>query len=165
MNTIEQLKDGFHKVMGSVTEGWQHLRDHATGALTRYTPFTKDSNDTSSQQAMWRGARWGMIAADVEEDEQNVLVRLEAPGMEVGDFDIVVMQKNLIIRGSKQAQREHTSGHYHITECAYGHFERVIPLPSYVDEELTEAKYQRGILSITLPKIYSDRHRRIKVEN
>lgn len=164
MNTIEQLRDGFHRVLDSVAEGWQYISERATGALTRFTPFTKSSDDEINEQAMWRGARWGMMAADVEEDDKNILVRLEAPGMEVDGFDIMVMQKNLYIRGRKQAQREHKSGHYHIMECAYGSFERVIPLPSFVSEEKTQAKYRRGILSITLPKIATANHRKIKVE-
>lgn len=164
MNTLEQLRDGFHRVIDSVAEGWQHLRDRATGALTRFTPFTKENADKANEQAMWRGSRWGMMAADLEEDKNSIHVRLEAPGMEADDFDIMVMQKNLYIRGKKHAQREHKTGEYHIMECAYGSFERVIPLPAYVDETKTQAQYKRGILSISLPKTENTKQRRIKVE-
>ncbi len=165
MSTLDQLRDGFHRVIDSVTEGWQHLRDRATGALTRFTPYSKEDANQPSEQAMWRGARWGMIAADLEEDKKNIYIRLEAPGMEADDFDIMVMQKNLYIRGKKQAHREHSSGQYHIMECAYGSFERMIPLPAYVDDSKTTASYKRGILSITLPKSENSNQRRIKVES
>ncbi len=165
MNTLDQLRDGIHRVVDSVTEGWQHLRDRATGALTRFTPLARSQDNSVDDQAMWRGARWAMLAADVEESDNEILVRLEAPGMEANDFDITISEHNLYIRGQKHAQREQKTREYHIMERAYGRFERVIPLPSFVDEDNTQANYKRGILMITLPKIDGKNRRKIKVES
>lgn len=114
---------------------------------------------------MLRGARWGLLTADVEEDDRQVTVRLEVPGMEAADFDVSVIQDHLVVRGTKRAQREHTEGAYHIMECAYGAFERAIPLPCAVDDGKTRAKYKRGVLSVELPKTQAGQKRRIEVKS
>jgi HSP20 family protein len=77
--------------------------------------------------------------------------------MEADDFDIQVVDDYLVVRGEKQWQRDDKKGRYHISECAYGRFERAIPLPKAVNDSQAKAKYRRGILTVTLP--VSDRHR------
>jgi len=69
----------------------------------------------------------------------------------------------LIIRGEKRFEREQNRGNYHLMECAYGRFERAIPLPAEVDEEKARADYRRGLLRVTLPKTGHHTGRRISV--
>jgi HSP20 family protein len=68
------------------------------------------------------------------------------------------------VRGEKHLQREHRSDRYHVMECAYGQFERAIPLPMAVQSDKARASYRHGVLSIELPKQASSRRRRITVE-
>lgn len=164
MSTLEQMREGLHRVWDNLAEGWQQLRDTAANAITRFRPIKRSDNlQTTDDQYMLRGARWGLLAADVEEDDKRVIVRLEVPGMEASEFDISVAQDHLVVRGTKRAQREHTEGAYHIMECAYGAFERAIPLPCAVDETKTKARYKHGVLSVELPKTRSGQRRRIEV--
>ena len=166
MNTLDQIRNNLTRAWDTVTEGWHQLSDTARNALTRFNPITqKDNVQTPGDIAMIRGSRWGLLAADVEEDDNTVTVRLEAPGMEAGDFDIAVQQNHLLVRGEKHAKREQTSGQYLITECAYGAFSRAVPLPVQVDEEKAKAKYKRGVLTVTLPKIETHQRRRIEVKS
>jgi HSP20 family protein len=166
MSTLDQFRRGLNNIWDNIAEGWQQLRDSASNALTRFNPVTrKDDLQTSQDIAMLHGARWSVLAADVEESDDEVTVRLEVPGMEAGDFDIAVHEQYLVIRGEKQVAREHKSGRYHVSECAYGRFERAIPLPASVSEDQAQARYQRGVLTVSLPKIQPDKRRRIEVQH
>lgn len=58
----------------------------------------------------------------------------------------------LIVRGEKRVTREEMQGRWQITECAYGSFERAIPLPAPVDSDQASASYEQGVLRVELPK-------------
>ena len=166
MSTYDQLRQGLQHLWDNIAEGWQQLRENAGNALTRFNPVTrKDNLQTAEDIAMLRSSRWGLLTADVEESEDSLSVRVEAPGMEIADFDIAVIEDQLVIRGEKQVAREHKSGRYHVMECAYGTFERVIPLPVTVDESKARARYQHGVLTINLPKAQQSQRRRIEVKH
>jgi HSP20 family protein len=92
------------------------------------------------------------MAADVEDEGERILVRLEAPGMEKSDFAVTVEGRHLIVRGEKSVRSEGRSGRFYRVERAYGRFERVIPLPVDVDRDRARASYRRGVLAIELPK-------------
>lgn len=164
MSSLAQLREGLNRAWDSMTEGWQHLRQRASQALTRFNPIRHgDELQTVSDQAMLRGARWGLLAADIEERPDSIVVRLEAPGMEKEDFDISVIDDYLVVRGEKYARHEQSEGRWTITECAYGSFERAFELPAPVDESQARAKYRRGVLTVTLPKHPRARQRRIEI--
>ena len=164
MSTLHQLKHGLERAMDSVAEGWRQLLDRASDALTRFTPVSRGGElETSEDQVTRHGARWGLLAAQVRESTDEILVRLEAPGMEPDQFDIGVEDDYLVVRGEKRVQHERQEGRYHLMECAYGAFERAIPLPVPVDEQAARARYRHGVLQITLPKAATHRSRRIDV--
>ena len=166
MSSREQLRRGLHRTMHGLAEGWQHLRERAAHALTRFSPTRQhDDVETVADQAILKGSRWGLLAADVEEQADSVVVQLEAPGMEAEDFDISVEDNYLVVRGEKRARREQSQGRYHILECAYGSFERALQLPPRVEDSGARAKYKRGVLTITLPKHAHAQRRRINISS
>ena len=166
MSTLKQLRHGLHRIGHSLAEGWQHLRQRAGHALTRFTPSQAGGTvETVDEQAMLAGSRWGLLAADVEEQADHVVVRLEAPGMEAEDFDISVEDNYLVVRGEKRARREQSQGRSYILECAYGSFERALQLPTRVEENGARARYKRGVLTITLPKHAHAQRRRIQIDS
>jgi len=156
MSTLEDLRGGITRFWDSVADGWQHLVSRASGALTRFRP--SQSKDNASLPDTIRNSEWGLLAADLLDDDDKVVVRLEAPGMEQGDFDVSVHDDMLIVRGEKHYQNERREGGYQISECAYGTFERAIPLPQNVDGSQAKAKYRRGVLRIEMPKYGTKRH-------
>jgi HSP20 family protein len=167
MSTLQQLRQGVNHAWDTVLEGWQKLYRRAAGAITRFTPGKKSSKDltaTEEQDLMLRSSGWGVLAAEVFDDDDKVVVRLEAPGLERDDFDLQVIDGYLIVRGEKQIERERNEGQYHISECAYGCFERTVPLPDEVEADKTTAKYRRGVLHVELPKTETRRRKRLKVE-
>ncbi len=165
MATFQQLKEGMANAWDTIAEGWRHLFRRAAGAITRFIPHKGErSDDEESRELRVRSSGWGVLAAEVFDDDDQVVVRLEAPGMEREDFDIEVFDDTLIVRGEKRLSRERTEGRYHIVECAYGSFERAIPLPAEVDADKAVARYSRGVLRIELPKTAAQRRHRIEVE-
>jgi HSP20 family protein len=102
-----------------------------------------------------------LLAAEVRESADAVSVRLEVPGMEPERIDISIIDDILQVSGEKQAEREQTRGNYHLTERAYGRFERRFRLPAPVDSGRADASYRRGVLTLRLPK--RSRNRQIKV--
>jgi len=164
MSTLDQMRDGFHHTVDYLAEGWHTLRQHATHALTRFTPQQKAGElETVEDQLMKKSAGWGFLAAEVKEEDDKVLVRLEIPGMDHDSFEIHVVDDVLVVRGEKQVEREENTGRYYLLERAYGAFERAVQLPAEVDEDKAEAKYKRGVLYLTFPKTQHRTYRRIAV--
>ncbi len=165
MSTLEQLRSGLGRAWDQVTEGWRQIRERAGQALTQFNPIHRTGGDVESRDALVErsASRWALLAADVLENPDEVVVKMEVPGLEPGNIDIQVINDHLVIRGEKQVQRESRDGRYHMLECAYGAFERAIPLPAAVDDARANAQYRNGILRVTLPKVAGARGGRINV--
>ncbi|HEB78805.1 MAG TPA: Hsp20/alpha crystallin family protein [Methylothermaceae bacterium] len=161
MSALEQLRQGFQHAFESVAEGWRHLRERTSQALTRFTQ--RETGESAEQQLMIRSPRWGLLPAEIKEEKDKIVVRLEVPGMEPDQFDIQVMGDTLVVHGEKVAEREQVGGRYYLLERAYGAFERAIPLPVRVRETGAEATYRRGVLTIELPKETAETGRRIPI--
>lgn len=165
MSTLEQLRSGLGRAWDQVADGWRQLRERAGHALTHFNPIHRAGGDVESQDALIErsASRWSLLAADVLENADEVVVKLEVPGLDSENIDIQVVNDHLVIRGEKSVQRESREGRYHMLECAYGAFERAIPLPVSVDDSKASANYRNGILRVTLPKLVSRRTGRINV--
>ncbi len=165
MSTFQQVRNSMTHAWDAIAEGWQHLYQRAANAITRFSPHRDNSGVISreNREIAARSSGWGVLAAEVFDDDKQVVVRLEAPGMEREDFDLEVMDDVLIVRGEKRITREHEDGRYHMLECAYGSFERAIPLPAEVQPDKARARYRKGVLRIELPKTATQQRRNIKV--
>ena len=164
MSTFAEIGEGLERAWDSIADGWRQLRQRATHALTHFKPLNRKGElETAEEVFLQRSLRWGLLAADVSEGDTEVNVRLEAPGLEADNFDIHVLGKVLVVRGEKQVQHANIEGRFHVMECAYGSFERAVPLPVEVDESAAKASYRRGVLHIKLPKKATAAVRRIEV--
>ena len=158
MATFDKLTHNLRDTVDHLAEGWQEIWQQARNAITRFTPG-QDENHPLTRTS----SRWGVLSAEVRETEDAIEVLLEAPGMNPEDFDIQVNRDQLLIRGSKQYASDRKEGRFHVTERAYGRFERLIPLPVEVDEDKASAHYRKGVLELTLHKHASATPRRIAV--
>ncbi len=152
---MSDIRQGFGSLWDTVTEGWDRLRERAAGALTRYRPGAKSNlpaRDEIDDASYVPSAGWAMLGGDVFEDERRVVVRLEVPGMDKRDFDIEVFGDTLVVRGEKRFEREDTEGRWRVLQCAYGAFQRQVPLPVPVRGDEARATYRNGVLRIELPK-------------
>ncbi len=167
MSRLAYLGEGLDRAWESLAEGWHQLRQRASQAITRFHPLQKRRDEVGSTEddLMQRAIHWGVVAAEVEERDDEIIVRLEVPGLEPDDFDISVVNDLLVVQGEKRMEREQKRGQYHVMECAYGSFERTIPLPRSVDASGVKARYRRGVLTVHLPIAASARVRRIEVKS
>lgn len=165
MSAFDRFGDNLTRAWDHLAQGWQQLIERAGAALTRFTPSgRREELETREERVLRQASRWGLLAADVRETDSDVLVRLEIPGMEADQFDIQVHDTMLYVRGEKRLQREAQEGRFHVFECAYGSFERAIPLPVEVEDGAAKARYRRGVLDISLPKARRASYQRIQVE-
>lgn len=91
-------------------------------------------------------------AVDVKETDTEVVVKAEVPGIDAKDINISVTGDVLSIKGEKKSEREEKEENYHLVERSYGSFSRSLVLPAAVDVEKIEAKYDKGVLTVTCPK-------------
>ncbi|MCW5633078.1 MAG: Hsp20/alpha crystallin family protein [Rubrivivax sp.] len=156
---IDELRQGFgalrDTVAGTLAEGWERLRRKAAGALTRYKPGGSTALPPAADiddPTIGSGPLWAMVGGDVFEDDRRVVVRLEAPGMAKDDFTLEVLGDTLVVRGEKRFQRESSEGRWRVVQCAYGSFQRAVPLPAPVLSDSARATYRDGVLRVELPK-------------
>ena len=144
---MEAPKNFIVRMLRSFTEGWRELLGRSSGALTY---FRADSarKDESPQEF----PSWSLLATEIWETAQSVVVRMEIPGMNKDDLATGVHANVLRIRGQRRSGATQQGRRYHLMERAYGHFERSIPLPHGVDAERAEVAYRDGVLTVILPK-------------
>jgi HSP20 family protein len=106
-----------------------------------------------------------MPAADVYEDEHNVVLKLEIPGVNEEDLKVSVENNILTIQGERKFEKEEKEENFHRIERRYGSFTRTFKLPNTVDSDRVEAGYDKGILKITLAKRAEAKPKQIKVGN
>ena len=100
---------------------------------------------------------------DVYEDEHNVTLKLEVPGIDQKDLDIRLENNTLVVRGERKFEKEEKEENFHRIERRYGSFARTFRLPNTVDAEKVDAAYDKGILKITLAKRAEAKPKQIKV--
>jgi HSP20 family protein len=103
-------------------------------------------------------------ACDVCEDRDNVEINVEIPGVRPEDVKLTVENNILTIYGEKKEESRTQEQQMHRYERSYGSFERSFALPSSVDPEGIDARYEHGILKITIPKAEKARPREIPVK-
>jgi len=102
-------------------------------------------------------------AVDIYEDENQLVLSAEVPGIEEKDVEIKIEDSTLIILGERKMQKETKEENYHRIERAYGSFYRSFTLPNYIDQEKIHAEHENGVLKITMPKKPELKPRKVKI--
>lgn len=152
LEPLKRISENVGQAWQHVAAGWREFMERSRDALTRYTHGREVAEDAGTQWLRF-SPNWGVVAAEVEQDETEVHVRIELPGMEKKDIELEVRDDMLRIGGEKRFARQSTHGSFTLMERSYGRFERSIALPCAVDGERASARYRDGVLSVTLPKL------------
>jgi len=91
-------------------------------------------------------------ALDVDETETSFEIAAELPGVAEADIDVSVTDSVLTIHGEKQQSSESEDADRRISECSYGVYERSLSLPFNCDAKSIDAKYDNGVLHLSIPK-------------
>jgi HSP20 family protein len=105
------------------------------------------------------GWNWGL---EVDDEDENIIVKAEAPGFEADDFDVRVEDSRLVLRASKKVETKDEKGK--VTEYREQQCYESVSLPAGVEKEKVEAKYHNGLLTITLPKSAESKAKKITVK-
>ncbi len=89
---------------------------------------------------------------DIAESATSLDITVELPGCEPKDVEVSAAGRTLTIRGEKKSEKETTDKDWHVTERSYGSFARSIPVPFDIDTTKVEARFEKGVLKIHLPK-------------
>ena len=100
---------------------------------------------------------------DIFEDEHNIVLKVEVPGIDEKDLDIRIENNTITIRGERKFEKETKEENYHRVERRYGSFQRSFGLPNTVNPEQVTADYANGVLSVTLGKRAEAKPKQIKV--
>lgn len=102
-------------------------------------------------------------ALDVYEDKDNVIVKLEVPGMKKEEIDISLHDGMLTITGERKQEKQAGEGETFRSERYFGRFHRSITLPAQVNGDRVKATYKDGILAVELPKTEEAKPKQIQV--
>jgi HSP20 family protein len=103
-------------------------------------------------------------AMDVVENDKEVVIRIDLPGMKPEDVKIELEDDVITISGEMGDTIEKEGDRYHYRERSYGAFQRSLRLPNTVDKEKVEASFENGVLNITLPKLPQAQPKQITVK-
>jgi HSP20 family protein len=145
--------------------------------LVRWEPFKEMMSlreamnrlfeDSFIQPGSWVGPFAGDtlgLPVDVIENKDNVVVRASVPGMQPEDIDVSISGDVLTIKGETKSEEKVQEDNYVRQERRFGRFERSLQMPSMVVADKADAKFENGVLTLTLPKAEASKPKTIKVK-
>jgi HSP20 family protein len=100
---------------------------------------------------------------DIYEDEHNITLKLEVPGIDEKDINVSVENSTLTVHGERKIEKEEKEENFRRVERQYGSFTRSFTLPSSVESGQVSAHYDKGVLKIKLAKKAEAKPKQIKV--
>ena len=146
-----------------------------TRSLSRWDPFRELSTQNDRMTRFFRelyspeGPQETLTTTsfappvDVYEDEHNIILKIEVPGIDEKDIDVRMENNTLTIHGERKFEKEEKEENFRRVERMYGSFIRSFTLPSSVDAEHVSASYDKGMLKINLAKKAEAKPKQIKV--
>ena len=142
-------------------------------AIVRYNPWQEMNSLQRQLNKMFDDvitpasfAEFGNLAkvpaAELTETKENIVLKLEVPGMQPADLNIEAAHKSISISGERKSDKSEAEGQTR-SEFRYGSFQRVIPLPAKIQNTQVKAEYKNGILHLTLPKAEEEKNKVVKV--
>jgi HSP20 family protein len=144
--SLFNLRDQFDRMFESMMRGWP-------------TPW-RDAPRLDLGNFDWAPR------VDTAETDTAYEVTAELPGVDEKDVKISIEDDVLCISGEKKSEREEKKKNYVMSERSYGSFKRAFTLPDNVDVDKIAAKYEKGVLKVTLPKTTPSpaKHREIPIK-
>ncbi len=115
-------------------------------SLENRVGFPKKSVDEEFENAVW------MPLTDIEEDEDNYILRIDLPGIKKEDVKISFSEGRLSISGERKQEKEKKTSTYHRMERTFGKYFRSFNLPSEIKDDSISAEFNDGALTVLIPK-------------
>ena len=109
-----------------------------------------------------RAQRWSP-AMDLVEAEEHYVLRVDLPGMDEEDVSIEIHDNVLTVSGERRDEQGETRHGWHRVERTFGSFSRSLTLPEGIDPDAVGAEFDKGVLSISVPKPEARKPRRVQI--
>ena len=135
---------------------WRSFRQEMDRLFDRFSgfglPSFRRSFDVEPTWTYESSFSFPVPAVDVTEGDKDFTVTAELPGLEEKDINLTVSNHTLTVKGQKSYEKEEKNKDHHVSERAYGSFQRSFTLPDGVDADKITAALAKGVLTVTLPK-------------
>lgn len=143
-----------------VPQAWQPLETLRREVDRLFQDFDRDSwrlpfrRSTFDVEPFWRRElSWGATpAVDIVEKDNAFEITADLPGFDEKNVEVKLSNGSLTIKGEKREEKEEKKKDYYLHERHFGSFERSFRVPDGVDSDKIEAKFNKGVLTVTLPK-------------
>ena len=140
---------------------WDPFREFVT-IQDRLNRLFRESQGTEGREEALTTSTFAP-PVDVYEDEHNITLKIEVPGIDEKDIDVRIENNTLTVHGERKFEKEEKEENYRRVERQYGSFTRTFTLPTTVDPEKVEANYEKGVLKVKLAKKAEAKPKQIKV--
>jgi HSP20 family protein len=152
-----------------VSDPWRAFRTDLDRLFDRFTDKVGFPSFPRLFSGQWSSpgdlsASIAVPAVDVTEADGAYKVTAELPGLSEKDIEVSVSGDMLVLRGEKRQEKEEKEANYYLSERAYGSFQRSFALPDGVDRDKISAEFNKGILTLTLPKTAEAKQQDKKIE-
>jgi HSP20 family protein len=130
----------------------------------------RSAMDRMFDDAFFSRANWelqpfsGDLALDVSENDDEFVVKASLPGINPDELEVSFSGRTLTLKGEIKSEEEKEGEHYHLRERRYGSFARSLTLPTPVNADAIEARYEAGVLTLRLPKVEEVKPKRIAIQ-
>src|SRR5437588_2113453 len=146
----------------TVLTRWEPFREFSTLQDRMNRLFRESYNNEAGRDESLTTSSFAP-AVDVYEDEHNVTLKIEVPGIDEKDIDVRIENNTLVVHGERKIEKEEKEENFRRVERQYGSFTRSFTLPSSVDSGQVSAHYDNGVLKIKLAKKAEAKPKQIKV--
>ena len=114
----------------------------------------------------WEGEHTGLWMPSIESymKDGKLFIKAELPGVDAKDLEVTITERELVIKGERNSEKDEKEKNYSYREISYGSFERRFALPEGVKTEELKAKFSNGLLEITVPVPAIPKARKIEIE-
>jgi HSP20 family protein len=143
---------------------WEPFREFSTmqDRMNRMNRLIRESYSPEGPEEALTSTSYAP-PVDIYEDEHNITLKLEVPGIDEKDIDVRIQNTTLTVHGERKIEKEEKEENFRRVERQYGEFTRSFTLPSSVDLGQVSAHYDKGVLKINLAKKAEAKPKQIKV--
>ena len=150
-----------HKETNHNTPAYYNMRKDFNELVNGFFNSWFDTPLMSTDNALFKSLE---PKIEVQENENNVSIRAEMPGMTDKDVEIEVSSEGyLTIAGEKKQEKAEKHNGNYFSEISYGSFKRTIPLPWDLKYNDATANFENGTLQVTIPKSTEEKSRKKKI--
>jgi HSP20 family protein len=148
----------------TVLTRWEPFREFSTmqDRMNRMNRLFRESHSPEEPEEALTTTGFAPLV-DIYEDEHNITLKIEVPGIDEKDIDVRIENNTLTVHGERKIEKEEKEENFRRVERQYGSFTRSFTLPSSVDSGQVSADYAKGVLKIKLAKKAEAKPKQIKV--